>query len=86
MASDEKDSTLSFSGHQKTTNLASFAVNLVINCEVNDRILLEKPFGCDEWRCPVIDVFDGEGFIDGVSRWCKANVVLNEVYKGMLCL
>lgn len=70
---------LSFSCQQTTSNLLSFEVNLVISYKTNEGILLERPHGYDQWRCPVVDVRGGEGFVDAVSRWCNANVVLGKV-------
>ncbi|KAK3710145.1 hypothetical protein QZH41_010545, partial [Actinostola sp. cb2023] len=75
---DEKKVTSSC--HKTSSNLTSLVVDLVINCKTNERILLEKPPGCDEWRCPVVDVFNGEGFVDAVSRWCNTNVVSDKSF------
>jgi len=84
MALEEKDSTLS--RLQETSNIASFVINLVVNCEENDKILLEKPSPDQEWRCPEVRVQNGEGFVDAVSRWLSENVFLRKVCvcEGML--
>lgn len=77
MALEEKDGASSC--RQNNSHFASFVVNLVVNCEVNNKILLEKPFGGNEWYCPEVHLSNGEGFVDAVSRWGRENVFLRKV-------
>ena len=74
---------VSTSSSRQQHNLVSLEIKLVINSNEKESILLEKSLASKEWRCPVVNIVDGEGFVEAIERWCEENVKAVTVCIGM---